>query len=210
LRTEQEIDNEESNSQNQLIRVMKHAETGWWDAIKGGLQAGNPAATSPHEFPIYAPAVGMTIGAGLIGGYKATDMVLSRLRDRAAKKEIAQARKEYEDAIFGAGGGSGVKLAGTGGSELSRQLTRFVDAVTAMLPHDKTALSPDDAQRMTGSLAGLYLLLAGGGLTAGAYHGYKAQRRNSDIAAVSRANKERQLADNRPVTLLPTVISPPS
>lgn len=209
LRKEQQIDNDESNSQNSIIRVMKHSGFGeHWDAFKKGLMPGNSAATQPYHFPTYAPAAGLTIAAGLGGGYLATDAILAKLRDAAAKKEIDKARQEYENAIFGASGGKGVKLADADG-ELTAQLSRVVDAFVVFAERGKLAFGPEDTQRYTGSLAGLYLLLAGGGLTAGAYHGYKAQRRKSDSAAVSRANKERQLSDNRPVTLLPTVIPQP-
>jgi hypothetical protein len=57
-------------------------------------------------------------------------------------------------------------------------------------------------------MAGLYALLAAGGTAAGAYHGYKAQRRKSDTAAISRAQKERQLSQARPVSHLPVVMPP--
>jgi hypothetical protein len=202
LRTEQKVDAEETDAHSPSIRIAKKAEATVAQTVKNILSGAN--ATRLRHLPWFPTAAAGAITAGGLLGYKGTDALLSKMRDAAAKAEIARAQQEYEDAMFGER--PGLKLAGEK-SQLARSFSKIVP-VMQKLSADTSILKPE-AERVASAMVGLYAMLAAGGTAAGAYHGFKSQRSKSDTAAVRRAQKERQLVEARPVSHVPVVVGSP-
>jgi len=203
LRTEQQVDGDEATSHNQSIRIAKRSIEGTLSGTLENILTG-ANAIKPHQLPWFPTAAAAAIAGGGLVGYKGTNALLGKVRDAAAKAEIARAQREYEEAMFGEK--PGLKLAGEV-CRLTQSLAKIVPVVEKAAVANPSLLEPK-MERVASTMAGLYALLAAGGTAAGAYHGYKAQRRKSDTAAISRAQKERQLSQARPVSHLPVVMPP--
>lgn len=203
LRTEQDVDAEEANSHSQSIRIAKRAsEPTVTGTAKNILTGAN--ATKLHHLPWFPTAFAATMLGGGLLGYKGTNALLGKVRDAAAKAEIAKAQQEYEEAMFGKQ--PGLKLAGEV-CQLTESLAKIVPVIQKVAVIQPSYLSPDK-ERIASTMAGLYAMLAAGGTAAGAYHGFNAQRRKSDTVAIRRAQKERQLSESRPVSHVPVVMQP--
>lgn len=203
LRTEQNVDAEEASSHGQSIRIAKRSEDA---SLVGTLQniVTGANATKMHQLPWFPTAAAAAVAGGGLLGYKGTNALLGKVRDAAAKAEIAKAQQEYEEAMFGKQ--PGLKLAGEV-CQLTESLAKIVPVIQKVAIANPSYLPPDK-ERIASTMAGLYAMLAAGGTAAGAYHGFNAQRRKSDTVAIRRAQKERQLSESRPVSHVPVVMQP--
>lgn len=203
LRTEQQVDGAEAGLHNQSIRIAKRAFEGTVASTLENIVRG-ANATKLRELPWFPTAAAAAITGGGLVGYKGTNALLGKVRDAAAKAEIARAQQEYEEAMFGKQ--PGLKLASEA-CRLAQSMSKIVPAVQKAAVANPSLLEPK-TERIASAMTGLYALLAASGTAAGAYHGYKAQRRKSETSSIDRAQKERQLAEARPVSHLPVVMQP--
>jgi hypothetical protein len=202
LRKEQEIREKELAADSGRVRIVRGKQAGLDDTgqfVKDVFQG--RYAREPHHFPAYIPALAATGLASGLGGYKLTNMMLSKIRERNRKREIEQARQEYEQAL--SGGLSG-KLSGER-CKLAADVDRVISHLTAN-GRKLSAEDPGQVHRMLGVLAGLYLTATGGAAGYGMMQGMKSHRNSGKVRAAERARLERQLINNKRVP--PMIVSP--
>lgn len=203
LRAEQAADDAASREQNVTLRIAKKASlTG---GISNVMSGGD--ATSPWHLPWFPAAAAATaIGGGAVG-YMGVDKILRKLRQAAADRELNQAKQEYEQALFGGNVPDESRFADKQAAEpceLAKNVRTIVHAIEKR--SGENLVSPK-ADRLMSTLAGLYLLAAGGVGGVSFYHGYKNRDAKSNSRAVARAYQERMMTEQRPSTLLPEVVS---
>ncbi len=154
------------------------------DAAKGEY------ADSPVGNPLYIPGV---IGAGLgsgIAGYKLTDWLLDDVRKGNTEDELEQAKKEYEDALYG---------------KTAEAIDELYDAVTSMQKEAAPTLGD-----IPGATAGAYLTYAlGTPLIVGSmvYNNEKKQQRKKLIDAAQNLRRRMRHETSPPPVYINPVIA---
>jgi hypothetical protein len=203
LRAEQAADDAASREQNVTLRIAKRA------SIMGGLSnvMSGGDATSPWNLPWFPAAAGATVLGGGALGYVGVDKIMQKLRQSAADRELNQAKQEYEQAMFGGDVPDESRFADKQAAEPCELAKNVRTIVRVLEKRGNDNLVSPKADRIMSTLAGMYLLAAGGVGGLSFYHGYKNRDAKSNSRLVNRAYQERMMTEQRPSTLLPEVVT---
>jgi hypothetical protein len=167
---------------------------------------GVPGETDPNKVPLMGTAKVLAAAAGLGGGYFGAQKVLDAAERWGAKKELAEAKRQYQEAILGDLSRSSLPTKRAAEASTPAQLAGMVEAVNELYATVKAAEGPSLSRAVASALwPGLIgdselagqangALIGGMGLLGG-YLGYNKwrdaegrQRLRKAIEAVDRAN----------------------
>lgn len=173
---------------------------GTWDNFLG-----RGYAKSKINVPAYLTALMVGTPAAAVGGYELTDWVLDKQRKSVMKKELEQAKQEYQTALMQA---HGAKQASD--SPLSKALERLSDALEKSAagesnwPEWLERLWADHIAPHAGTASGLYLSYAGttglAGLAGGLHLGKKMQQRK--VLEEAQRLRAKQLRSGAPGSII--------